>query len=236
MYEAPDRYKRLISARLPGGESAGLAAAEAESDSSPLRDKQLISRAHLAPFFAAANFVAAAIMAVDLWGSAPPTWLLGWGIAVALGELRSNADRAQPVRHRRWALGPQGPDVDHGRRGRFARNRLAQPSTLSLSIDGPGHSGHCGIGHGRARRGRSWPGRDPALRKRLDDCFHSRCRWSAPDRSRHGSVPAHAVNRIHSWSIDLRCPDGRSLGFPPAQDQCRRRQPEREREPAAPGI
>ena len=84
MYEAPDRYKRLISARLPGGESAGLAAAEAESDSSPLRDKQLISRAHLAPFFAAANFVAAAIMAVDLWGSAPPAWLLGWGIAVAL--------------------------------------------------------------------------------------------------------------------------------------------------------
>ena len=30
MYEAPDRYKRLISARLPGGESAGLAAREAE--------------------------------------------------------------------------------------------------------------------------------------------------------------------------------------------------------------
>ena len=84
MYEAPDRYKRLISARLPGGKSAGLAAAEAESDSSPLRDKQLISRAHLAPFFAAANFVAAAIMAVDLWGSAPPAWLFGWGIAVAL--------------------------------------------------------------------------------------------------------------------------------------------------------
>ena len=25
MYEAPDRYKRLVSARLPDGESAGLA-------------------------------------------------------------------------------------------------------------------------------------------------------------------------------------------------------------------
>ena len=30
MYEAPDRYKRLISARLPGGESAGLASREAD--------------------------------------------------------------------------------------------------------------------------------------------------------------------------------------------------------------
>ena len=68
MYEAPDRYKRLISARLPGGESAGLAAREAESESSPLRDVQLISRAQLAPFFAAANTFAALMMAANLWG------------------------------------------------------------------------------------------------------------------------------------------------------------------------
>jgi len=59
MYEAPDRYKRLISARLPGGESAGVSARESDSDSSPLRDVQLMSRAQLAPFFAAANVVAA---------------------------------------------------------------------------------------------------------------------------------------------------------------------------------
>ena len=68
MYEAPDRYKRLISARLPGGELAGLAAREARSESSPLRDVQLISRAQLAPFFAAANIVAALMMAANLWG------------------------------------------------------------------------------------------------------------------------------------------------------------------------
>src|SRR6476659_503272 len=87
MYEAPDRYKRLISARLPGGESAGLAAREDESETSPLRDVQLISRAQLAPFFAVANIVASIIMIANLWGMIDPTWLLGWGAAVALVNL-----------------------------------------------------------------------------------------------------------------------------------------------------
>ncbi|MFL6773150.1 MAG: putative bifunctional diguanylate cyclase/phosphodiesterase [Sphingomicrobium sp.] len=78
MYEAPDRYKRLISARLPGGESAGLATREAEGESSPLRDVQLISRAHLAPFFAAANIVAAVMMAASLWGAVASELLIPW--------------------------------------------------------------------------------------------------------------------------------------------------------------
>jgi hypothetical protein len=83
MYQAPDRYKRLISARLPGGESAGLAASgEADSESSPLRDVQLISRAHLAPFFAAANIVASVMMAASLWHAVAPTWLVPWVLAV----------------------------------------------------------------------------------------------------------------------------------------------------------
>jgi diguanylate cyclase (GGDEF)-like protein/PAS domain S-box-containing protein len=82
MYEAPDRYKRLISARLPGGESAGLAAGDAEGDSSPLRDVQLISRAQLAPFFAAANIVAAMMMAVNLWGVVSVAWLIPWVAAI----------------------------------------------------------------------------------------------------------------------------------------------------------
>ena len=82
MYEAPNRYKRLISARLPGGESAGLAAHNEDLESSPLRDVQLISRAHLAPFFAAANVVAALILAAALWGAASPLWLAGWVCAV----------------------------------------------------------------------------------------------------------------------------------------------------------
>jgi len=83
MYQAPDRYKRLISARLPGGESAGLAAGEDDSENSPLRDVQLISRAQLAPFFAAANITAALIMIYDLWGAVPPAWLLSWAAVVA---------------------------------------------------------------------------------------------------------------------------------------------------------
>src|SRR6476661_8403141 len=87
MYEAPDRYKRLTSARLPGGESAGVAARETESGSSPLRDVQLISRAQLAPFFAAANVVAALMMLANLWGSVSPAWLLPWAGAVGAVNL-----------------------------------------------------------------------------------------------------------------------------------------------------
>jgi diguanylate cyclase (GGDEF)-like protein/PAS domain S-box-containing protein len=87
MYQAPDRYKRLISARLPGGESAGLAASEVESETSPLRDGQLISRAHLAPFFAAANIVAALMMTANLWAAVAPQWTLPWVVAVAVVNL-----------------------------------------------------------------------------------------------------------------------------------------------------
>ena len=82
MYEAPDRYKRLISARLPGGESAGLAARDTEPESSPLRDVQLISRAQLAPFFAAANIVASLMMTANLLGRVAVTLLVPWALAV----------------------------------------------------------------------------------------------------------------------------------------------------------
>jgi hypothetical protein len=87
MYKAPDRYKRLISARLPGGESAGLAAREADGESSPLRDVQLMSRAQLAPFFAAANIVAALMMAANLWETVPVAWLLAWAGGVGIINL-----------------------------------------------------------------------------------------------------------------------------------------------------
>ena len=87
MYEAPDRYKRLIAARLPGGESAGLTTRQADSESSPLRDVQLISRAQLAPFFAAANIVAALMMAANLWASVDPALLGPWALAVGVVNL-----------------------------------------------------------------------------------------------------------------------------------------------------
>ena len=98
MYEAPDRYKRLISARLPGGESAGLAARGVEGESSPLRDVQLISRAQLAPFFAAANIVAALLMAANLGGTVSAAWLLPWVSAVgALNLAAMQLARIQSV-------------------------------------------------------------------------------------------------------------------------------------------
>src|SRR3982751_1162732 len=84
MYEAPDRYKRMVSARLPGGESLALTAGGANEGSSPLRDVQLISRAQLAPFFAAANAVAALLIVAELWTHVPAEWLLGWAGVVGL--------------------------------------------------------------------------------------------------------------------------------------------------------
>jgi diguanylate cyclase (GGDEF)-like protein len=82
MYEAPDRYKRMIAARLPDGESPGLSR-DIDSASSPLKDVQLIARGQLAPFFALANIFAALLFTAALWGSVPLLWLLGWSGAVA---------------------------------------------------------------------------------------------------------------------------------------------------------
>jgi diguanylate cyclase (GGDEF)-like protein/PAS domain S-box-containing protein len=99
MYEAPDRYKRMISARLPDGESLGLAS-ERQDDASPLRDVQLISRAQLAPFFAAANIVASGMLAAALWGAAPMLWIGGWLAAVAVVNLVAmHVARTQAVTH-----------------------------------------------------------------------------------------------------------------------------------------
>ena len=82
MYEAPDRYKRMIAARLPDGESPGLSR-DSGSGSSPLKDVQLIARGQLAPFFALANIVAALLFTAALWGSVSFLVLLGWSGAVA---------------------------------------------------------------------------------------------------------------------------------------------------------
>lgn len=83
MYEAPDRYKRMIAARLPDGESAGFAR-DSGSGGSPLKDVQLIARGQLAPFFALTNIVAALLFTAALWGSVEPGLLLGWAAVVAL--------------------------------------------------------------------------------------------------------------------------------------------------------
>jgi diguanylate cyclase (GGDEF)-like protein len=77
----------LISARLPGGQSAGLTSRGEEPDNSQLRDVQLISRAQLAPFFAGANIVAALIMSANLLGNVPFPFLATWLGAVALANL-----------------------------------------------------------------------------------------------------------------------------------------------------
>ena len=99
MYEAPDRYKRMISARLPGGESLAFSAGS-EPENSPLRDAQLLARGQLAPFFAAANMVAAAMVIASLWTQAPLLWLGGWAGAVALVNFGAmQMARTQSITH-----------------------------------------------------------------------------------------------------------------------------------------
>ncbi|MBA3577600.1 MAG: EAL domain-containing protein [Sphingomonas sp.] len=100
MYEAPDRYKRMISARLPDGESLAFSAGKADLENSPLRDAQLLARAHLAPFFAAANVVAAAMVIACLWSEVSLVWLGGWALAVAAANmLAMQMARTQAITH-----------------------------------------------------------------------------------------------------------------------------------------
>jgi diguanylate cyclase (GGDEF)-like protein len=100
MYEAPDRYKRMISARLPDGESLGVASQEADEGSSPLRDAQLIARGQFAPFFAAVNSIAAVFMAMILFGHVPSAYLGGWALAVAATNVGAmQLARTQAVTH-----------------------------------------------------------------------------------------------------------------------------------------
>ena len=101
MYEAPDRYKRLIAARLPGGESLGLTnQSKAEEAGSPLRDIQLLSRGQLAGFFAVANIVSALFAGVVLLGKAPLVALIAWVAAITVGNfLAVRVAREQAITH-----------------------------------------------------------------------------------------------------------------------------------------
>ncbi|UUR07070.1 putative bifunctional diguanylate cyclase/phosphodiesterase [Sphingomonas glaciei] len=97
MYEAPDRYKRMIAARLPDGESAGFSR-ESGSAASPLKDVQLIARGQLAPFFALTNIAAACLFVAALWGSTSPVLLLGWaGLVAAVNYLAMRWSQSQAV-------------------------------------------------------------------------------------------------------------------------------------------
>jgi diguanylate cyclase (GGDEF)-like protein/PAS domain S-box-containing protein len=90
----------MTSARLPDGESLAFAAGKNEAENSPLRDAQLLARAQLAPFFAAANVVAAAIMVVCLWGEVPVLWLGGWASAVGIANVAAmKLARTQAITH-----------------------------------------------------------------------------------------------------------------------------------------
>ena len=112
MYEAPDRYKRMIAARLPDGESLGVTSRDEDAEGSPLRDVQLISRAHLAPFFAAANVVAAMMIVAALWSDVAPALLLPWAAAVERLGYTPDEIAAMRVQRRQEALDGAGVAFD----------------------------------------------------------------------------------------------------------------------------
>ena len=73
---------------------------ESDEGSSPLRDAQLIARGEFAPFFAAANSVAAVLMVMILFGHVATPYLVGWAaavVAVNLGAMQ--LARTQAVTH-----------------------------------------------------------------------------------------------------------------------------------------
>ena len=198
MYEAPDRYKRLISARLPGGESAGLANARGrDGQFAPARRPVDLARP------------ARAILRrrqhrrrVD--DGRQPVGRRRFRVAAAVGaggrRGQSGRDAARPptVDHLRRPLGPAGSEVAAGRRSRVCAPRLAQPPALFLRLARPGNAGHCRLDHGRPRDRRVGPGRDPALRHRVDGRLHAWRRGFAPDRPPHRALPAHAVDPVHA--------------------------------------
>ena len=100
MYEAPDRFKRMKAARLPDGESLGLTSEQGDTTNSPLRDVQLISRAQLAPFFAAANICAAVMAAAALWAKVDSVYLLPWvGVVAVANLLAMQMAKTQAITH-----------------------------------------------------------------------------------------------------------------------------------------
>jgi diguanylate cyclase (GGDEF)-like protein len=89
----------MISARLPDGESLAFSA-KANNENSPLRDAQLLARAQLAPFFAAANVVASALLIMCLWEEVSVVWLGGWAAAVTVVNLVAmQMARTQSITH-----------------------------------------------------------------------------------------------------------------------------------------
>ena len=90
----------MIAARLPDGESLGVASREPDEGSSPLRDAQLIARGEFAPFFAAANSVAAVLMAMILFGHVATSYLVGWAVTVVATNLGAmQLARTQAITH-----------------------------------------------------------------------------------------------------------------------------------------
>ncbi|WP_324805601.1 EAL domain-containing protein [Sphingomonas sp. LY29] len=77
-----------------------MSAPEEGEGSNPLRDVQLIARGQFAPFFAAANGVAAVLMATILLGRVDVPYLAGWAIGViVLNVLSMQLARTQAVTH-----------------------------------------------------------------------------------------------------------------------------------------
>ena len=239
MYEAPDRYKRMISARLPGGESLGLASARD-------RRRKLAAARRPADFARPARAVLRRRQhrrrADD--GRQPVGLERAAALAAAAGPARSavvnfgamQLARTQAITH----VGRSGrrvPELADGRRSR--RSRRASGSACR-SI--------CSRRSTRAARSsppRSWPVSASPRSAWSSSRPASPPGWSLSPPASAASllIGRHSVPFQHMLSILFTLGvaifgvlDRRALGVPPTEDQRRRRRAERKRQPAPPGI
>ena len=186
MYEAPDRYKRLISARLPGGESAGLAVAR-------VRERKLAAARRPADLARPARAVLRrrqyrrraddGRQPVGL-GSPRPAAAVGRSPSPRVNFGAMQLARTQSI----TCVGRSGRRVPKWLMVGEVVVRAAvwlSAAALSVSDARSGHPGDRRLDHGRPRHRRARPGRRPALRHRLDGRLHRRASCGALLIGRH---------------------------------------------------
>ncbi len=226
MYEAPDRYKRMIAARLPDGESLGpvqwrkrgrkLSAAGRPADFARPARALLRRRQHRRLDHDGRRFVGRG--RDDLAGPVVRDRYRR--------QSRRDEDRPHPGDHPCRPLGPPGAAMGDDRRRRRARRPVAQPPALHVPVAFARQPGDRRVADGRPRHRRARPGRRPALRHGVDVGLHRgrqrRDRCSAATRFR-SSTSCRSCSRSGSPSSACsRSPAGRSTSSRPTPTSARR--------------
>ena len=155
MYEAPDRYKRLVSARLPGGESAGARGpARPKSESIPATRRSADFSGSARALLRGCEHCRRAHHGRQSLGAVSPTWLLPWVVAVAVVNLGAMQLARHPGDHLRRPVGEASADVVSRRRGGDSCRHLPRTPALPFPRPRSAHPGDRRIrdgGRGRRR-------------------------------------------------------------------------------------